>query len=176
MSGPYVALPYTGGLPSFTCQEGFARGDFPALVSLCCGGDAATTDDAVRLRRLYGNGGQRKLEERLTALSVSRGMLVADGERWVAPVELFTAVILLAALRVYATSSPHAQQGKIDSKGVVEAISKAGIYSGGRNFGAIRPAFVDKGLQDRRAHYGAAHRIHLRRLPLSLRERVARRV
>ena len=95
------------------------------------------------LRKLYGNSTAARLDARLAAFKALEGRIVLVKTQLPAvPVELFTVVILLAALKVYTDGTPHAQKGLLNTAHVLKELAKF-VAAGGQNFGCIQQAHVD---------------------------------
>ena len=135
--------PYAGELPKFSCESGFMAGDFPALRRVVGTREPLDDQTATHFRREYsGNSSQAVVESRLRVLTVHNDEL-ADAEcRLVVPVEIFTVVILCAAVFTYTSSPPHGQAGKVDVDAVLTDIGRD-VFAGGRVFGAIRRSHVE---------------------------------
>lgn len=137
-----VAVPYKGGLTVFGSAAGFQA---QHLSSLCeyvvkVALDPAT---AIQLRRVYGDGTTGRLDTRLAPFTSNNSRLcLVDTLLPVVPVELFTLVILLAALKVYQEGSPRSQKGKVETTAVLREITEY-VAAGGRKFGFIQQAHVD---------------------------------
>ena len=137
-----VAVPYKGGLTVFGSAAGFQA---QHLSSLCkhVVKVALEPATAIELRRVYGDSTSARLDSRLAPfISNNSRLCLVDTLLPVVPVELFTLVILLAALKVYQEGSPHSQKGKVETTAVLREIV-LNVAAGGRRFGFIQQAHVD---------------------------------
>ena len=109
------ACAYGGHLPRFDRTAGILADDF-GLVAQHVRGELTDAVSAARLRRhLSVKFSQQDVNNRLAKVVESAdGRLMID-DRMVVPVELFTVVILVAALATYTASPPHGQGSKVDA-------------------------------------------------------------